>query len=379
MAKRRSSSEGTVFRLPDGRWAAVIELPRHPSGNRNRRKRETSTKAEAQALLKQMRRDLDDFGALPKLGRTMNQSLDDYTKHVLDAQRSGWSTNARNDGFAGAVSGYLGDRKTANLTVHDIDAFLVAFASGRANASGRPVGRDYVKRARGYLINVLRNEMRLGYVNRNVAELCVLLTTTKQKATKRALTVDEWRKLYDAAKSATKLSIDLSGRQGLRPQEARSLRWSAVDLDQGTVSVINQFDSDDEFVDPKTTDSARTIRLHSEAADLLTGWQHTQTAMRRRAGDLDRAGPHHHYPVRHGDSTRELPALTPRPMHPARRRSDHAYELRHTAITYQVDTVGSAGPVADWAGTSEAMIRRHYRHALREVLPLPPPSFAEDT
>lgn len=50
------------------------------------------------------------------------------------------------------------------------------------------------------------------------------------------------------------------------------------------------------------------------------------------------------------------------------------YELRHTAIAHRVDAVGSAAPVADWAGTGELMIWKHYRHKLR-VVRLPPPDY----
>ncbi|MDH4277404.1 MAG: hypothetical protein OEW83_04900, partial [Acidimicrobiia bacterium] len=43
------------------------------------------------------------------------------------------------------------------------------------------------------------------------------------------------------------------------------------------------------------------------------------------------------------------------------------YELRHTAISMQADAGRSSWELADWAGTSEAMINRVYRHRLRRV------------
>lgn len=48
------------------------------------------------------------------------------------------------------------------------------------------------------------------------------------------------------------------------------------------------------------------------------------------------------------------------------------YELRHTAITHQIESGRSASQVADWAGTSERMIYKHYRHKLREVVEVDP-------
>ena len=43
------------------------------------------------------------------------------------------------------------------------------------------------------------------------------------------------------------------------------------------------------------------------------------------------------------------------------------YELRHTAITFQLDGGHETWRVADWAGTSERMIEEIHRHRLNRV------------
>ena len=48
------------------------------------------------------------------------------------------------------------------------------------------------------------------------------------------------------------------------------------------------------------------------------------------------------------------------------------YELRHTALSLQADAGRSSWEIADWAGTSEAMISGRYRHKLRRVAALQP-------
>lgn len=48
------------------------------------------------------------------------------------------------------------------------------------------------------------------------------------------------------------------------------------------------------------------------------------------------------------------------------------YELRHTAVSMQADAGRSSWEIADWAGTSEAMVSRIYRHRLRRVSALRP-------
>ncbi len=48
------------------------------------------------------------------------------------------------------------------------------------------------------------------------------------------------------------------------------------------------------------------------------------------------------------------------------------YDLRHTAITFQVEKGYPVHQIADWAGTSERMIIEVYRHKLTDVLDLGP-------
>ncbi len=49
-----------------------------------------------------------------------------------------------------------------------------------------------------------------------------------------------------------------------------------------------------------------------------------------------------------------------------------SYELRHTAISFQVDANHIAWQVADWAGTSVRMVEEVYRHRLDDIVPLKP-------
>ena len=48
------------------------------------------------------------------------------------------------------------------------------------------------------------------------------------------------------------------------------------------------------------------------------------------------------------------------------------YDLRHTAITFQVERGYPVHQIADWAGTSERMIIDVYRHKLTDVIDLGP-------
>lgn len=81
--------------------------------------------------------------------------------------------------------------------MQDVEAVLEDFARGAANASGKAVSKDYVRRA-------ARSSPRpsattCGHIHLNVAEIANLPSTEVTSKERRSLTVDEWRALYDAA------------------------------------------------------------------------------------------------------------------------------------------------------------------------------------
>ena len=122
-----------------------------------------------------------------------------------------------------------------------------------------------------------------------------------------------------------------------KPKTRRSLR--VVAIDGQTVGLLGQWRDLREV-----SDNGDHLVVTSEAGTALDGsnLRRSKTAACERAG-IDRYVP---------------------------------YELRHTAITHQVETGAEIWRVADWAGTSERMIEEIYRHrtirasSLSSVLPL---------
>lgn len=370
---RRSRGEGSVHRSPDGKgWVAILELPAGPGGRRIRRKRRAKNKTEAIALLRQMKAEAAEHGDTGNRQRQMSSTLDDYLE-VRVAEGVAGKTLELDLWMLRLIDDYLGHKRVASLSVGDCDRFLAAAAAGKARAgSSKPIGRSALRRVRSTLIRVLRNDLRLGLVNRNVAELSVLPPDWSMPGEKRALSYDELDALCQAATGATAVLIDLSGRNGLRPAEGRALRWVNVDLGEGLITIDGQMSAENEFVGPKTRRAGRTIRIDRRTTALLTGWRERQTSYRSAAGDawLDfelvaatRSG----RPIQRHNFGRALaqlcvrlgiePAITP-------------YELRHTAITLQSEAGHAAWQIADWAGTSERMISEVYRHKLSGVAPL---------
>ena len=164
--------------------------------------------------------------------------------------------------------------------------------------------------------------------------------------------------------------IDLCGRNGLRPAEARALRWQDLDLDQGLLEVTGQMDRTNTRGPVKrAANAARTIAIDQATITRLKQWTHDRSALQADArsawteqgfvavGSIGQPIGREQFAIEMRRLCAEAeihPHVTP-------------YELRHTAISLQADAGQTSWEISDWAGTSEAMISSRYRHRIRRV------------
>ena len=360
-----SSHEGTVFQNKHGQWMAMIELPRGPDGKRRRRLRRGRTKAEAKAKLVEMRDELRRAGTVADAKRTVDEAVETF--------RSGHPPSPNDDWLLGLVLSGLGGRRVKRLSVADCDAFLVDCANGVHG--NRPIGTSHLRRVRQRLTAVLRNEVRLGMVMSNVAEVAQLPTAKVEPKERRSLTIEELRRLLDVADGAIGVLVDLCGRNGLRPAEARALRWQDVRLDQHELEITGQMDRTNTRGSVKrAANAARTIGIDQTTVDRIKEWQRAraelQNAARSAWTELDFVA----VGATGQPIDRESFAIAMRSLCEAAEIAPHVtpYELRHTAISHQADAGRTSWEIADWAGTSETMISSRYRHRLRRVSNLRP-------
>ena len=369
MAARRGHGEGSIYRV-DGGWTAVLDLPRGPDGKRNRRRRRAKTKAEALDKLRQMQAELSATGDIPDRGRRVSATLADFYK-VRQARRIAPRTLELDRWMLSVIDEVLGNKRITELSVADVDRFLAVAGQGR---QGKPIGYSSLRRIRSTLVAAIRNDMRLGLVHRNVADLSVMPAGLGEKSERRALTLDELNQMCEAATGTTAILVDLIGRNGLRPSEARAMRWQFVDLDALTLTVRAQLSNKAEFVEPKTRKAYRTIRIDETTAEKLCRWHEHQDGQQATAGSYWRnldlvATTSSGRPIQRHNLRRSIRKLCSLvdidpPINP--------YELRHTAISIQAEAGNPAFQIADWAGTSERMISDIYRHKLQEISVLGP-------
>lgn len=85
----------------------------------------------------------------------------------------------------------------------------------------------------------------------------------------------------EAARERLYPMYHLVATRGLRRGDARRLEWSDLDLEAGTLSVVQAADGSR---GPKTASGVRTIALGAENVTLLRAWRTTQKSERLRAG-----------------------------------------------------------------------------------------------
>ncbi|MCP4967293.1 MAG: tyrosine-type recombinase/integrase [bacterium] len=375
---RRANGEGSVYRSTDGSgWIAAVELATGGGGKRVRRRRRAPTRAKARALLREMQKEVATHGHLGDAQRLVGDTIEVYLKMRADKGLAA-KTLELERWRAGIVVRGVGNKRVRSLTVADCDAFLRAAAAGELSTNGGAdrgrIGTTQLRRVRSFLVRALRNDMRLGFVVRNVAELSEVPTSEVEIWPRRALTGDELERLRSGAAGFVAVLVELLGRYGLRPAEARALTWSAVDWEGGLLSVGPRLNRDNERIGPKTWVATRSLRLSDDTLEILRQWRTEQAEQWAETGA---AWVETDLVITTVLGTAVNFYVVPQALQALCERVGVApavspYELRHTAITFQAEAEHSAWAIADWAGTSERMIADVYRHKLMEASPLGP-------
>jgi integrase len=269
---RRSKGDGSIFKLPDGRWRAVIDLG-YRKGRRTRKTFQGATRTEVKRRLDRARRQLED-GGLVKPGRAER----------LDAYLTRWLTTTRHTVRPSTFRRYqdivrlhlapaLGHYRMDQLRPEHVQDMFAAKL--KAGLSPQSVGH-----LRAVLRTALRQAVEWGTLNRNPAALAKPPRVSRHEF--RILDPEAARTLLVAAEGdrlEALYSVALA--LGLRQGEALGLRWKDVDLDAGQLHVrhaLQRVDGDLVLVEPKTDRSRRTLRLPPAVVGALRRHRQRQEA-----------------------------------------------------------------------------------------------------
>jgi integrase len=223
-----------------------------------------------------------DTGVQAPASYTVQAAVDDWLAEGLSG-RSERTITLYRDGVQ-PLTGKLGRKQLRKLTA--------AVRSALAGLSGELSTRS-LQIAHNCLVRAIRHAEAGDIVGRNVAAL-VKPPAGREGRPSKALTVEQARALLKTAagdpgseKGAEPYRLHayvvLLLTTGVRPEEARALRWDHLDLEVGTVAVWR---SDRAGGDTKTPKSRRTLKLPLIAADALRERKAAQAVDRLKAGEL---------------------------------------------------------------------------------------------
>ena len=215
------------------------------------------TKAEAQAKLKakldQRRQGVRSSGTY-----SVRDCVEDWIGHGLDG-RSDKTRQTYREAVAPLLV-IVGSRTLRDLTATHVRRALISIAKTRSTRS--------VQIAHNVLTRSVQRAAAHDLVARNVTALAERPQGQTAGRPSKAMTRDVAIRLVEAAEADSVIAsyLILSVMTGIRPEEARALRWDHVDLDGATIHVWR---STRAHGDMKTVKSRRTLEIAPQAVEAL--------------------------------------------------------------------------------------------------------------
>lgn len=323
MAGKNLNGQGSVYqRKQDGMWigaAYVLTTTGH-------RKRITVSSRDPEEARKALTRKIADSDAgIPVAAQTWTvaQYFAYWLEHIVKPRRP-----KTYQGYEGVVRRYLtpilGRKKLHRLSAPDVKMMMTRLRTEcRCCADGIDAAREEKARkccakakcchqvlsvrtvqfVHAVLRNALQNAVREEMIPRNVAKL-VQVETARYRIN-RGLSLEQAKHLLTAAKGDRLHALYvLALYLGMRRAELLGLRWADVDLEAGTLEIVQTLQRVEgrlQFLPPKTDSSARTVPLIAAAAKALKDHRIAQHKERLEAGFgwtdtglvfTSRSGPH---------------------------------------------------------------------------------------
>ncbi|CAM3962372.1 tyrosine recombinase XerC [Kibdelosporangium persicum] len=362
--------------LKDGttRYRFVIDIGRDPASGRRKQLTKTyDTKKEARAEYAKIKHQTDEGTFVGPVKITMSEWLDTWLKSAtIDVEKATASNYA--DALL-PVRKQLGDRRLQQVTEEDIDDLVDWMLTSGRRRGGKPgtgLSVRSVKLTLGRLRSALNVAVRRKLVVRNVAQYTQIPREARRQAAAAAAERKPWgetevRHFLAAIRDCRLYAPVLLSLIGMRPAEVCGLRWSAVDLEAGTLSVEltrTLVDGEVEEKGPKSEKGKRKLPLPKPLHAALKTFKAKQTAEAIHAGEVyERSGfvmvDELGAPWKTDKFRRAIYKL----MAQANVRKVRPYDARHACLTYLATSGVPDVVVSAWAGHADlSFTKRVYIH-----------------
>jgi integrase len=289
---RRTKGAGTVFRKGN-KWVAQIDLGISHDGRRLRRSRHTTSRKDAEKLLRAMLNERDLGITRTNDNLTLKEIWGEW--YEIGSQTVKPATA---DQYLWRLEHWV-SKRIAATHVRDITPTMLMTELRRLHDSG--LSSVTVSGVRRVLSAMLNHAVRTGRIPVNpMTAVRAPKTTPSKRASSVNLTVDQARQLYACAlhhPDVTAATVILLGLKfGLRHGEILGLRLSDIDLDVGLLTVNQTVTQSyrragpDAWVagtvigTPKTRASHRTLTLHESDITIIRRAIEHRTALQHAAG-----------------------------------------------------------------------------------------------
>ena len=265
--------EATIYPEGDG-WTGAISLGFDAAGRRRRVKRKGRTKAQVKDKLREVVEDLA-AGVTAAEGYTVQDAISDFLDQGMKGKSPETVSNYRSLADNHLIP-QLGAARLKKLTADELDLWMDERAEELSTRTLRLI-HQILERA-------IRHAQARDKVRRNVASL-ILVPEGQEGRPSKAMTLDQAVRLLDhiGTGSQHRLAayVVVSLLAGVRTEEARALRWSEVNLEEGTVAVYRSVRAKG---DTKNRKSRRFLKLPTKAVEALREHRTRQAAERLQAG-----------------------------------------------------------------------------------------------
>lgn len=362
--KRREAGTGSIyFRADRQQWIAQIDITRSGDTRRRFKRKAFDTESKARAQVKTWREHTLTITA--PTGPLLNDWLDRWLLSRRVTQLAATTRAQYTDVSRLHIRPHLGPVRLGQLTQGRLDRWL-------DDLTDAGVGRASVVAARNVLRIALAYAVRRDLLQHNPLT-GLRLERGRPAPTVRALTLDELKRLLDAAVPWVRTGIAVMALGGLRRGELLGLQWDDLDWTAGTLrvhrSIVAKVDRADGKIGPgikapKTTAGKRAVPLPPLALEFLVG--------HRRAVELDAMMRRRTIPAWIVPSSRGS-WMQPRNFNRAFARAVRdaelsgrvrVHDLRHTCATALLALGAEVGAVAAYLGHADGgrTLQRTYNH-----------------
>jgi integrase len=380
MAKKRGNSEGSIYRMADGRWRAAVTVGKDANGKPKRKVFTASTRREVKDQLNDALKDLKLGILVPPDKQTLAQFLTWWLKEVVRPSARPKTMKAYDYQTRIHLIPGLGDILLQKLTPQQVQRFLNDRLTQLSDRTKRPLSAKTVRHLHRTLCTAINSAVKYGNVARNVATLVDPPRAVKPNI--KFLTVEQARTLLETAQGdrlfalyATVLSL------GLRLGEGLGIAWPDVDLDTGRFNIHQALQRIDkklypdrgglQLVEPKGGYSARVVTLPAVTIAALRHRQAEQEEERRWAGTRWRNDWNLVFTTRDGkplDERNVLRRFQEKILAIAGVPKMRIHDLRHSAVAILIAQGVNIKAISELLGhSSVAFTLQVYGHLLEET------------